>query len=203
MERSSAGVTTAAANSATATPPTPRSRSPSSESPTRSRSRTGDSHSCAVLAGGTATCWGSNGFGQLGDGSSGSSSNPLAVVGLAGVTSISAGYNAHVRSGGRRRLLLGREHLRTARRRHDGHRHDAGRGARARRRGVDQRRVGPHVRNARRRNRSLLGIRRRRPARQRRVRQLLHRGRCRRDHRRRRRSRPVSTTRASSWPAVD
>lgn len=50
--------------------------------------------SCAVLSKGTATCWGANQFGQLGNGSTEGKSIPTPVVGLSGpVTSIStSGY---------------------------------------------------------------------------------------------------------------
>jgi LruC domain-containing protein len=54
----------------------------------------GASHSCAVLGNGTARCWGNDADRQLGTGaaSAASSSVPVAVAGLSGVTSISAGY---------------------------------------------------------------------------------------------------------------
>jgi alpha-tubulin suppressor-like RCC1 family protein len=43
---------------------------------------TGLSHSCAVLMGGSTTCWGANAHGELGDGSTTSSSTPVDVAGL-------------------------------------------------------------------------------------------------------------------------
>jgi alpha-tubulin suppressor-like RCC1 family protein len=43
---------------------------------------TGYHHSCAVRADGTLWCWGANSKGQLGDGTTASSSKPVAVVGL-------------------------------------------------------------------------------------------------------------------------
>ena len=42
----------------------------------------GGLHSCAVLANGTAKCWGSNDFGQLGNASTTSSSTPVLVSGI-------------------------------------------------------------------------------------------------------------------------
>lgn len=43
---------------------------------------TGFSHSCALLKGGLVKCWGSNEFGQLGDGSTKTTSKPVSVIGL-------------------------------------------------------------------------------------------------------------------------
>jgi alpha-tubulin suppressor-like RCC1 family protein len=53
------------------------------------------SHSCAVVSGGAAMCWGRNVWGQLGDNSTNSSSVPVQVSNLAsGVTAIATG-NVH------------------------------------------------------------------------------------------------------------
>jgi hypothetical protein len=48
-------------------------------------------HTCAVLADGTARCWGRNGGGQLGDGTTVDKSTPVAVSNLTAAVSISAG----------------------------------------------------------------------------------------------------------------
>ncbi|MBI5611288.1 MAG: hypothetical protein HY902_20610 [Deltaproteobacteria bacterium] len=50
-------------------------------------------HACAILADGTARCWGYNGYGQLADNSTVSRNLPAVANGIAGATSISLGSN--------------------------------------------------------------------------------------------------------------
>jgi alpha-tubulin suppressor-like RCC1 family protein len=54
---------------------------------------TGDSHACAVLDTGGVKCWGSNGYGQLGDGEAALRTSPVQVYGL------SSGFTAVVSGG--------------------------------------------------------------------------------------------------------
>ncbi len=52
----------------------------------------GREHACAVTTGGGVRCWGSNGAGQLGDGSTNNRLTPVSVTGLAGaVTTVGTG----------------------------------------------------------------------------------------------------------------
>lgn len=51
----------------------------------------GENHSCALLVSGEVRCWGSNEYGQLGDGGRRDSPRPVAVKGLADVSELVAG----------------------------------------------------------------------------------------------------------------
>lgn len=54
----------------------------------------GGAHTCALVEGGDVYCWGSNEFGQVGDGTiGGSASAPRRVKALSGIKEISAGYD--------------------------------------------------------------------------------------------------------------
>jgi hypothetical protein len=52
-------------------------------------------HACAALADGTARCWGQNEFGQLGNGSTASSSIPVPVSGITGAVALTGGWWHH------------------------------------------------------------------------------------------------------------
>jgi alpha-tubulin suppressor-like RCC1 family protein len=53
----------------------------------------GNGHSCGIATGGAAYCWGGNGNGQLGDGTSSNSSTPVAVSGGLTFSRIEAGWD--------------------------------------------------------------------------------------------------------------
>jgi alpha-tubulin suppressor-like RCC1 family protein len=51
----------------------------------------GDVHTCAVVQGGSVSCWGGNVYGQLGNGTTATAPLPTPVTGLTGATTVSAG----------------------------------------------------------------------------------------------------------------
>jgi alpha-tubulin suppressor-like RCC1 family protein len=55
----------------------------------------GGLHTCAVITGGAAKCWGWNDYGQVGNDTFTSSNAPVDVVGLAGAVDLIAAGNAH------------------------------------------------------------------------------------------------------------
>ena len=86
----------------------------------------------------TVSCWGGNGFGQLGIGVLCSGPTPRRVIGVTvarGVDDVDGGGTLLLRDRERRRVVLGEQHQRSARGRHGALPRDAGHGRRARRRG--------------------------------------------------------------------
>jgi hypothetical protein len=69
----------------------------------------GADHTCAVAAGGLVKCWGSNGLGRLGDGSTTDRRTPVAVLGLSAASAVSGGadHTCAVTSGGSARCWGG------------------------------------------------------------------------------------------------
>lgn len=53
----------------------------------------GEDHACALIAGGSVDCWGSNYSGQLGDGTMSNSATPVAVSGVSDATQVAAGFD--------------------------------------------------------------------------------------------------------------
>ena len=51
----------------------------------------GQSHTCAVLSDNTIKCWGSNGYGQLGDETTTNRPTPVTVSGISSATRVSGG----------------------------------------------------------------------------------------------------------------
>jgi alpha-tubulin suppressor-like RCC1 family protein len=59
-------------------------------------------HTCALLSGGAVQCWGHNGNGQLGDGTTATRLTPVTAIGVSGATVIAAegGHTCALINGG-------------------------------------------------------------------------------------------------------
>ena len=98
----------------------------------------GDGHSCALLANGTAKCWGDNGRASWGTAPRPNASTPVVVSGLTNGDRDRGGRVPFVCVVGERdRQVLGRQQLRSVGERHDDQLVDAGRGERPDQRGRD------------------------------------------------------------------
>ena len=142
-----------------------RRPAPAEDLPKATAVSAGGGHTCALLSNATVKCWGSNSDGQLGDGTHTRRLTAVAVHGLAGVKSVSAGLASCARSR-TARPGAGGTITRPARGRDDDQPLDAGRRPGPHRRRRRQRRRDQRVRLAGRPYRGLLGRQRQRRARQ-------------------------------------
>lgn len=55
----------------------------------------GGAHSCALLPAGKIECWGWNGYGQLGDGTTIDSTTPVSAAGITDAVGVAAGFQGH------------------------------------------------------------------------------------------------------------